>query len=470
MSEVKPRGISKSLVVIAVIIALIVGIVAGYFIKPTAPAEVKTETVIKTETKTILTTTKETLPTFNWRRYEGETICFGIRAAPDADLYKEYIPKFEELTGIKVKYEIYTEEEYREKRLVDASAGTGVFDVYFMDSTGTLIQYIEAGWIEPLEPYIYDPTLTPPDFDINDFPLQQTTYNGKIYGIPVSVYPAILYVRKDLLDEAGLSIPKTFKELEEAAKKLHNPPKVYGFVSRGKRGEGANMWIFAAYFRSFGAKWLDEKYRPIFNSSEGIAAADYYARMLREFGPPGVVNYHFSECCEAFARGEVALWTECQTFASVLEDPTKSKVVGKVYYAPFFDVCDMFSWNLAINSASKHKKAAWLFITWLASKEMDKILGVKVGVPARFSTLESPEFKKAFSPEKFPGFIEAVKHGMKVGIPDARPRIKEWPEMGDIISAALCEVITGEKTAKQAFDEAAKAVYDLLKASGRIKE
>jgi len=154
----------------------------------------------------------------------------------------------------------------------------------------------------------------------------------------------------------------------------------------------------------------------------------------------------------------------------MLEDPTQSKVAGKVYYAPFFKVCDMYSWNYSINSTSKHKKAAWLLVVWLSSPEVDRIVGSVFGGPARFSNLESSEFKRAFPPEKFPGFIEALKHGMEVGIPDARPRIAEWPEMGDIISAALCEVITGEKSAKEAFNEAAEKVYELLVKSGKIKE
>ncbi|MEM2175006.1 MAG: hypothetical protein QXI58_05235, partial [Candidatus Micrarchaeia archaeon] len=59
MSEAKPKRLPTSLVIIAVIIALVIGVVAGYFIKPIAPAEIRTETIIKTATieKTFTVTT-----------------------------------------------------------------------------------------------------------------------------------------------------------------------------------------------------------------------------------------------------------------------------------------------------------------------------------------------------------------------------------------------------------------------------
>lgn len=65
MSETKPKGISTSLAVLAVIAAVIIGAVGGYFIKP-APTAVtetvaKTETVARTQTVTKTVAEKETV-------------------------------------------------------------------------------------------------------------------------------------------------------------------------------------------------------------------------------------------------------------------------------------------------------------------------------------------------------------------------------------------------------------------------
>jgi simple sugar transport system substrate-binding protein len=64
MSEAKPKGLSTSLVVVAVIVTLIIGVVAGYFIKPIPPAEVKTET--KTVEKTVTVTPGPPTPEFTF--------------------------------------------------------------------------------------------------------------------------------------------------------------------------------------------------------------------------------------------------------------------------------------------------------------------------------------------------------------------------------------------------------------------
>jgi len=64
----------------------------------------------------------------------------------------------------------------------------------------------------------------------------------------------------------------------------------------------------------------------------GEGAPDWYARMDREFAPPGVVNYNWSEVTAAFLQGQVAFMEDGINFLSQYEDETKSKVKGKVGY------------------------------------------------------------------------------------------------------------------------------------------
>ena len=60
---------------------------------------------------------------------------------------------------------------------------------------------------------------------------------------------------------------------------------------------------------------------------------ELYARLLRQYGPPGVVNFNWYECSAAFMQGQVAIYMDGVNFASQFEDAAKSKVVGKVGYA-----------------------------------------------------------------------------------------------------------------------------------------
>ena len=73
-------------------------------------------------------------------------------------------------------------------------APDGVADVYFQPMDSTAFTQFEAGLIAPLAPYLDDPAMTSPDYDLADFPagfLAATEYppgsaDQQNYGIPVS--------------------------------------------------------------------------------------------------------------------------------------------------------------------------------------------------------------------------------------------------------------------------------------------
>ena len=50
--------------------------------------------------------------------------------------------------------------------------------------------------------------------DFQDGPVKATTYDGKVVGVPIITEREVLYYRKDLLQAAGLQVPKTMEELE----------------------------------------------------------------------------------------------------------------------------------------------------------------------------------------------------------------------------------------------------------------
>jgi ABC-type glycerol-3-phosphate transport system substrate-binding protein len=64
--------------------------------------------------------------------------------------------------------------------------------------------------------------------------------------------------------------------------------------------------------------------------------------------------------------------------------------------------------------------------------------------------VESAEFAERFP---YPGLNEVQVASMQYA-QEERPMIVEWPQMGDIVGAALQSVIAGEKEAQEAMDEA----------------
>ena len=83
-------------------------------------------------------------------------------------------------------------------------------------------------------------------------PLTEGELNGKHYSIPLYSHAQVMWYRKDLLQAAGLEVPKTWAELFEAAKKLNNPPQVYGLSVPMGLGDMMATRFLNFYVRSAG--------------------------------------------------------------------------------------------------------------------------------------------------------------------------------------------------------------------------
>jgi multiple sugar transport system substrate-binding protein len=322
------------------------------------------------------------------------------------------------------------------------------------------LKFWRSGWYEPLDDYLKNPRLTDPNFDLADLSkpgIKCNTYDGKLVALPITQHVTILYYRKDLFDKYKVKVPQTMAELEEAAKKLNNieegGQKIVGFVSRGKKAAATSQW--APYLHSMGGNWLTKDGKPAMNSPEAIQAFDLYGRLLRSYGPPGAVNYHWYECISLFVQGKAAMYTDANNRIFYVEDPSKSQVVDKVGYAPFPAGSagrkpTMEVWSMAVASKSKKKEAAYLFVQWTASKETLLKTHLK-GVPSvRASTWKDPRF---LTGQKHKDWIDVSIKSMEIASTDWNPPVVAVSEVRDVVGAVIVSSILGEDV-KAAADKA----------------
>ncbi|MBT4269654.1 MAG: extracellular solute-binding protein, partial [Deltaproteobacteria bacterium] len=270
---------------------------------------------------------------FSWRKFEGTTLRVMLGKSAFTKITKKQVREFEKLTGIKVMDEHFPSAPGRRKVIMELGAGNKDLDV-FQGMMKTAFQYNAAGWLEPLDKYLADPSLTSPDFDFADFyQSSHPVIDGKLIGISGSCNPQVLMYRKDLFDNYGIAVPTTWKELEAAAKKLkQNLDK--GTFAWVARMNNENSAPFSAFLHTNNASWLGPDGKPAFNSPQAIEALEFYGRMAREYGPPGASNIGWKEVVGAMAQGRAAMTVEISIFAGlVLENPKSSKVAGKLGYA-----------------------------------------------------------------------------------------------------------------------------------------
>ena len=379
-------------------------------------------------------------------------------------MLEKHIPEFESLSGMKVKWETLPEIQARQKLTVEMTANSGGIDAFFTSLHVEKKRFWKAGWYHPLNKFLQDASLTSPEFDWNDFTdgarAGVTQPDGSISAMAAFIDANVFFYRKDLFAEKKLTPPKTLGELEQLVPKLHAPPATYGIVLRGLKNANATQYP-SILFPMGGAYLKDGK--PVLDSKEGVAALDLYTRLLRQYAPPGVVNFNWYECSASFMQGQVAIYMDGVNFASQFEDTAKSKVVGKVGYAmlpsgPGGRVSPIYITGMAVSSQSRNKEAAYLFGQWATSKQnMVRELMAGVGV-GRSSTWDSSEVKA--KPKMPADWYQAYQASLKIGR-QGLPEIVGVTEYRDIIGVAIQKGIEGAPAA-QVLAQAQKDFQDLL--------
>lgn len=385
---------------------------------------------------------------FDWKRFSGSTVNVALAKQPWSDLMTPLIPEFERQTGIKVRLEVLPEDQNRQKLAVAFTAGRGDIDVFGSQRHQEGVKYHLAKWYAPLDPLVKDRELTAPDFDVADFAPQamtDATVSGTLVGIPLYSELQIFMYRKDLFQRAGLAFPNTLTELEAAARTLTDREKgQYGLCLRGKGA--ATTTIFSGFLHSMGGSWADAERRPALETPAALRTFETYGRLAREYGPPGVLNYHWFQCQSLMASGKAAMWTDSNIFAAGLLDPAKSQVADKIGFAVFPEGPGGRkpaggAWYLSINARSKNTGPAWYFIQWAVSKE-NALKAQLSGIPtARLSAWQSEEFRKS---DKHPDLTRATLDSLKLeDTPSWGPPWVAVGEIRDVIGAAVITAIQG---------------------------
>ncbi len=418
----------------------------------------------------------------NWRQLAGERIHILVTPAHYFTKFRSITPEFTRLTGIEVTFEVIPPREMREKAVLDLGARTGNYASHTADPM-YLPLYAANNWVEPLDLFLNDDKLTDRKwFDLEDIiPLwrRANTVRGRLWGMPVEGEVTIHIYRRDVYERLGLRPPETLEELRENARRAHSPAQnLFGLALRGFRGPGQNMYIWPSLFRAFGGQWFDHAGRPTVNSEAGVRSLEWYVSVLREFAPKGVENWNWPEIMEAFAAGTLVQYIDANSTASVIENPAKSKVAGQVGYRRWPKgpagkrVTSIWNWAMPINAAlpARKKQATWLYIQWLASrptqirsatfKETPDAV-VRTGVN-RVSIWRDPGYRRviAFTPDYADVVLTSLREDTD---PDWRPRIPDWPEIGEVMAIAVQEALVGRKTPKQALDDANAELRRILR-------
>ncbi|MGX9117044.1 ABC transporter substrate-binding protein [Mesorhizobium sp. BHbsci] len=391
----------------------------------------------------------------DWKRFAGTTLDVNLVKSPRSDTILKYIAEFEELTGIKVNAEATPEQQQRQKTVIELSSGKPSFDVVHLSYHVQKRQFEKGGWLADISGYLADPTLTDPGLVESDFAeagmLFAKDSQGVLRSLPFSVDYWIVYWNKELFEAKGLKYPETFDQLVAAAEALTDPStNTFGFVARGLKN--ANTPVWTSLMLGYDMTPLDDKGKLRTETPEAIEAAALYQRLMTKSAPPGVTGFNWAEAQSAFLQGKIGMWFDGVGFAPPMENPEKSRVVGKVGYGvmpkgPKAHASGTFGDGLGVTASSEKKEAAYLFCQWAVSPAMGaRLLQAGAGVPFRKSVLEDPKVREGVTMPA--SWLDAVVQSGNISRL-ALPVIIPVTEFRDIYGVALTNMIAGADPAEE---------------------
>jgi multiple sugar transport system substrate-binding protein len=461
-----------------VVTGLLVGL-GTYYLTPKGGE--KTITVEKTVTSTVTVspTITVTSPTTTAPQKTLRVLGFS------GSLGDPHIPVFDEFSkqkNVKIEYIRIGYDELAEKAVSLLQAGSSEFDIIFQDDP-FFPRLASKGWIAPLDTLglkkdsdvfesLWDLGSWPTPPYMGAVPPGERNKEPHIYALPHCGGPGEFYgVRKDLLDQKGLSVPKNWDEALEVAKAFYDPNKpFYGWVCRGTKGDPI-AFDSMTFLYDYGMPYMfNDNWEPQFNSPEAVEGFQMFLNFAK-YAPPGLPTYGATEYALEFINGRVA--SGMINPGDVVADIEKpgSASAGKLLWmfppaGPKARKGVLGVFTVVVNNFSKNKDLAIDLLNYLISEEGQMIFATKgKGWPIRRSLWKKSEINQdpVFKPlyPALPDFLDSK--------PIPYPRTTEWLTMVDIYGGYLNAALIGQLSAKEALDKAASEITDYLKRIGYIK-
>jgi ABC-type glycerol-3-phosphate transport system substrate-binding protein len=416
----------------------------------------------------------------NWRQAEGEQITVAVIPASYFDNLIAITPQFEALSGVRVRFDRVPPGQIRQNAMLDLTSRSGRYATHAADPMYYPL-YVSNRWVEPLDRYLGDAALTDPAWfrydDIIRAWRDANAVDGKPYGIPFDGEVTVQIYRKDVYAAKGLRPADTLEDFVRNAQAVHDPAnRLWAVALRGFAGAGQNMYIYPSIFRAFGGDWFSDG-RIRVNGPEAIRALDWYVDVLTRFAPAAVRNWNWPDIADAFSSGILGAYIDAHSSAAVINNPQRSQVVGKIGFARWPKgpsgkrVTSIWNWGFPINAAlsDRAKRAAWLFITWAASAETQARTSWKFSGPAkrsgvnRVSLWRDPGFVELMRASG-DNFVEAAVESLEQDTDvEWRPRLPQWPAIGDTMATAIQAALVGQKRSKETLDEAQARIEQILR-------
>ena len=349
-------------------------------------------------------------------------------------------------------YEVqYVSQGLVEEKLLTAMAGGQVPDIVLWDRYQTSL-YAPKGALAPI-----DDMVAADDVDLDAFyapAVGEMQVDGSLYGLPLLVDNRSLMVNQTYLDEAGLTAPTTWDELEAAAVALTQ--RDGGTLTRAGF-DLSDPGLFNMFLTQAGGSLLTEdQTATAFDSPEGLAVLELWQGLMDE----GVYELGFGDGTDPFSEGTVAMKLDGPWALSTVDQVDGlDYAVAQPPSGPAGPGAYMGGFGLVIPEGAKNVEGAWEFMRWWTTQPENGVAFGEISgwIPANVEAANDPFFTED---PRYAAYIETMEYAQ------VRPSVEGFSDVeGKALVPALEQFMSGELTAEQALAQAREQGDALLAAA-----
>lgn len=309
-------------------------------------------------------------------------------------------------------------------RAVSANEGP---DVAIFQSQSTPINYALRSALQNLSEF--------EDIDevaarFNESALVPLTWNGNLYALPEQQTFLMMFYRKDVLYDLGLSVPNTWDEFYAMIPTIQNNNLCVGVPSpvattSGSTSTAVNDMLVALLYQNGLSIFSDDLSRCVLNTPEAAKVFTTWTELYTKYkidktiseinrfrtgeAPIVITAYTFYNTLQVAAPEINGLWSMSPVPGTVQADGSINRSVGSN------------GTNVIMFGNAKDKEASWKFMKWWTSAEIQTLYGREIeilqGTSARWPTANLEAMSKLPWPSEIAKALQTQWQEVK-GVPE----------------------------------------------------
>jgi multiple sugar transport system substrate-binding protein len=359
--------------------------------------------------------------------------------------------EFEKEHGVKVEVITTDYNSLHSKLITSLASGDSSIDIFQLDTVWPK-EFTSAGFIEPLDSYL--PADVKDNFTVAH---EQFMVDGKLFALPADDEMKFLFYNEKMLKDGGFNAPpKTLEELVSMSKAL----KAKGIAKAGvafawKQAEGL-LCEYTVYLNAFGGKFQDESGNWIFNEGGGLQALEFMVNAMKDkdVADPSSTTLDDGTVLNTFTGGGIPFMFNWSFAVSALKDNKDIKMA----LIPGVEGVSESSTvtggaGIALSKFSNNKEWAAKLMMFMNDHRSDILISDVVGGLSPYKDMaDSPALKA-----KYP-FLPTMTKQLEYKM--IRPQVSAYTDWSQTVQVAISKALLGDKTPKEALDEAKKKLDD----------